>query len=652
MTPNKQVSPAIRILRGERDASARATHLEAATRKFLVATNERKYMSTKTNFKRIALVAVAALGMGVLSSVPSNAAWSGTAGSSLTLTVANGTAGLTGARSDSTTAGTFGVRGLALAITDSIGVSIVNKSKPALAVDFPTPLFMLVDTGTSTAGLVAPVGKIPTVTSGQVVAGTADRALTRYVETSTSVSLAAVSATGYVEGNFLVYLDSSTSTTRVAGTYTYTIVATPATGVGGATAGTAQTIDISFVVAAAATASTTVDSAKTTAFLAGTLATATADAAVSAVATASGTPAAYLSVRTYNASSAFAPESITVTLSGAGLLVHTSTGAAGPSLTVKNTAAANGDFEIRPDGRAGVASIVASTPTRTFSAKSVSFYSASAKTITATVATPLLAIGANAGAVRATAVDATNVAWTGTAYIVASSAADALVAGSTTPVSCGTYDADNARFNCPITAIAAGTAKSKIIDASTVAAATATSNEVTVTVSIATAASVKLEFNKATYAPNERAIIYVTPLDSTGKPMQSAIYTNILASGGITAVGSVSYTGTTTTADSLTAATGFTTAAQTSAVTGAKAGSMQFAVYMPAAGGTVTLSATGGSSLPLAAQVAVTASATVTDSGAAALAAVNALATTVASLRTLITTLTNLVLKIQKKVKA
>jgi hypothetical protein len=73
---------------------------------------------------------------------------------------------------------------------------------------------------------------------------------------------------------------------------------------------------------------------------------------------------------------------------------------------------------------------------------------------------------------------------------------------------------------------------------------------------------------------------------------------------------------------------------------------------MPAAGGTVTLTATGGASLPLGGQVAVTASATVTDSAAAALAAVSALATTVASLKTLITTLTNLVLKIQKKVKA
>ena len=64
------------------------------------------------------------------------------------------------------------------------------------------------------------------------------------------------------------------------------------------------------------------------------------------------------------------------------------------------------------------------------------------------------------------------------------------------------------------------------------------------------------------------------------------------------------------------------------------------------------ISATGGASLPAAGQKAITASATVTDSGAAALAAVTALATTVASLKTLITTLTNLVLKIQKKVKA
>jgi hypothetical protein len=61
---------------------------------------------------------------------------------------------------------------------------------------------------------------------------------------------------------------------------------------------------------------------------------------------------------------------------------------------------------------------------------------------------------------------------------------------------------------------------------------------------------------------------------------------------------------------------------------------------------------TGGTALATANQVARSVTVNVTDSGAAALAAVTALATTVASLRTLIVTLTNLVLKIQKKVRA
>jgi hypothetical protein len=406
------------------------------------------------------------------------------------------------------------------------------------------------------------------------------------------------------------------------------------------------TRDITITVGAATDDSLVIDPSRTTAFL-NTTGGGT-DAAISALATASATAAGVLRVKTFNASGIEKPESVTVTISGAGLL--NSGDVSGTSLVVNNTGSV--DINVRPDGRAGVATIAISTPTRTLSSKSITFFAASAKTITATVGTPLLGIGANAGAVRGVAVDANGIAWTGTAYIVASSAADALVAGSTTPVSCGAYDAVNARHNCPVTALTTGTAKFKIIDASTVALATATSNEVTVTVTNGAVASVKIEFDKASYAPNERARIYVTPLDSTGKAMQSASYSNLLTSTGITVNGAVSYTGTTTTADSLTAAGTITTAAQTSATTGARAGSMQFTVYMPSSGGTVTLNATGGVSLPLAGQTALVATATVTDSGAAALAAVNALATTVASLRTLITTLTNLVLKIQKKVKA
>ena len=133
--------------------------------------------------------------------------------------------------------------------------------------------------------------------------------------------------------------------------------------------------------------------------------------------------------------------------------------------------------------------------------------------------------------------------------------------------------------------------------------------------------------------------------------MQSTAFTNLFASGGISTAQALTFAGSTTTADSLTAVA-ITSKAVSSSTSGAKAGSMEYTVYMPVAGGTVTISATGGSSLPIAGRVAVTATATVTDSGAAALAAVTALATTVASLKTLITTLTNLVLKIQKKVKA
>jgi hypothetical protein len=648
MTPKKQVSPAIRILRGERDASARATHLEAATRKFLVTTNERKQMSTKTNFKRIALVAVAALGMGVLSSAPSQAAFNGAVGSQITISTAAGTAGLSGAKSDSTTAGSISVSALALLGTDSFTVTVVGKSKPSTQAAFPAVNLMLADTATSTGKTSVSKQTVgATSWAGQITApyGAGDTATTMGVAPE-----AAATTNTYVAAKFLAYMDSASST-RVAGTYVYSVIVTPYAVSTAVTNGT-QTADLTFTIAEAATASETVDSSKSTAFL-GAAVNPTADAAISALATASSTTAAYLAVRTYNAASGAAGESITVSIAGAGQLYHTATGVGGTSIKVKSAGGTDGNFEVRPDGRAGVATISVSTTSTTFSSKTVNFYAAAAKTITATVGTPLLAVGANTGAVRGVAVDANGVAWTGQAYIVASSATDALVGGSATaPVACAAYDTINARHNCPITTLTTGTAKFKIIDAATVAAATATSNEVTVTVSAALPATVKLEFDKATYAPNERARIYITPLDSTGKAMQSAAYTSMLASGGVTVIGAVSYTGTTTTQDSLTAATAFTTAAQSSSTSGAKAGSMQFTVYMPAAGGTVTLSATGGTALPVAGQVALTATATVTDSGAAALAAVTALATTVASLKTLITTLTNLVLKIQKKVKA
>jgi carbon monoxide dehydrogenase subunit G len=73
---------------------------------------------------------------------------------------------------------------------------------------------------------------------------------------------------------------------------------------------------------------------------------------------------------------------------------------------------------------------------------------------------------------------------------------------------------------------------------------------------------------------------------------------------------------------------------------------------MPLASGVVTITATGGADLVTAGQVKVSATATVSDKGAEALVAITALAATVASLNALIKRLMDLVLKIQKKVRA
>jgi hypothetical protein len=299
---------------------------------------------------------------------------------------------------------------------------------------------------------------------------------------------------------------------------------------------------------------------------------------------------------------------------------------------------------------------------------------------------PILAAGANSGAVSVSAVDANGTPWTGTAYIVASSDADALVAGSTTPVQCAAWNATDG-IRCSVTAATIGTAKLKVIDASTVAAATATSNEVTVTVKAQIASSLQIAFDKASYAPNEKAFITITPLDSTGGRMQGTEYSSLLATGGITSTSAFS----TGSMDSLTVTT-INISKTTSSTSNTTAGSYTYVVYMPAASGDVTISATGGTALPAAAQIKYSATASVVNASVdaatdaaneatdaanaatdAALAAADAadaataaaqdasdavaalsatVAKLVASLKAQITSLTNLVIKIQKKVKA
>ena len=629
-------------------------------------------MSTKTNFKRIAIVAIASLGLGVLSSVPSKAAITG-----LTVTTVDGTATL--ALADSTTAATVTIAGI-METTDSMTVELVQMSAPAaganhkvfwINLDSNTPQMATSQTLTDTQA-IATNPALAHVSSAVLqrlpVAATGTTSETAVAITSGAgtmkIRYTSLGAAGQsVSQKLGIQLDSATA--RTAGTYTYTVVVKAynkgATGEAlFTTPQPTQTITktVSIVVAAATSASTVASSVYGFAFMSNTSTSKNdgianqGDSSISVVATADGSTVGYVYVGVRNASnvSGTAVESLTAVVTGAGS-VCTEGGVCGTNITV--AAASDYQFLLRANGTAGLSTVtITSKVTAQTYTKSLTYFAKSAKTITATVAHPNLKIGTNTGAVRVSAVDATGTNWAGAFYIVASAAADALVGGSaTTPVACGAYSATLGYASCDISTISTGTAKFKVIDAATVALATATSNEVTTTVINSIPATVKLSFDKTSYAPNERARIYVTPLDAAGKEMQQ-VTADLLAAGGISVNGAISFTGSTTTADSLTA-TSITTSASSSSTSGAKAGSMVYTVYMPSAGGTVTISATGGTGLSsVAGRVAVTATATVTDSGAAALAAVNALATTVASLKTLITTLTNLVLKIQKKVKA
>jgi len=311
MAPNKQVSPAIRILRGERDASARATHLEAATRKFLVTTNERKYMSSKTNFKRIALVAVAALGLGVLSSVPSQAVVS----SAITITGSTtGTATL--GLADSTTAGTVTVKWQSIVASDSIVLTASLKSAPALGVA-PNVVFSGKDTLTAQVATVIYPAAAGTTFTGGVTPGAG--ATNAYLYNSQD-SAVVTSAVGYNSATLRVQLDSATSTTRVAGTYVYTVTAYPYVLIGTTTGTTpdytrAVSADVSITIAATAGESTVASAATSTAYISTVAGAKTADVAVAVPAAVSSTDTqrASIYVLLRNASSVAAGESITVT---------------------------------------------------------------------------------------------------------------------------------------------------------------------------------------------------------------------------------------------------------------------------------------------------------------------------------------------------
>jgi len=517
----------------------------------------------------------------------------------------------------------------------------------------PSVVFSGKDTLTAAAATVLAPASVNSALDGGVTPGAASTSPNLGYAYQYKDSAVATSAVGYNSATFRVQIDSYTST-RVAGTYTYTITAVPYTytagiGVAPTFAGNntldysrAVTAEVSIVIAALASESTVSSAANSSAWIATTSAladAATGDSAINVPAAVSSTNAAraYIDVDIANASGNAVDESVTVTTNIG--QVGTST-IRGKSVVLATT---SGSIEVLvySDGTAGTATITVTTPTITFPSKTVSFYAAAPSTIVASVLNSAPGVGTNTLTIGAVAKDSNGNAYTAALYV----SSDALTVISDTAAACS-YNATNARHECSVTGVIAGSAKITVRDKAS-GATIVSSNAVDLTVTSSAPATVKLAFDKATYAPGEKATLLISVLDAAGKSVKAQEFANLFATGGITlstAAGNGSETVTAVSATTISLAS----YALGSLTTPVKA----YTLYMPNTGGTFKATATGGTSLALAGQVEVSASATVTDNAAAALAAVTALATTVASLKTLITTLTNLVLKIQKKVKA
>jgi hypothetical protein len=535
-------------------------------------------------------------------------------------------------------------------LTIDSATDAVTSGESATAV---VTLSFISETSADTATVISAMFSQPT--------GAAKSATLSLLETSTaSVVIAGsnvsaninstVNTPTYVTAKFLVTLDAPT----VAGTYDARILITSP--VNGPTVSWTVTVKAADLTPSASTTTSILNAGETT--------SATADATVYAPKATSADAAAVIVVTPKNAAGGSATESLLATVSGAGLIGTgsnpTTISATGRALVIP----AGNHIGVFADGTAGVGTITLTTLSGTVIAtEKVTFYGDIAS-IVATTVKPVITVGSNISTIKAVAYDAAGVTvGAGTLNVFSSDLSVVSDSGTAATIVNG-----EAVFT--LTGVKTGGV------AVTVKSGTVSSTPVATRVEGA-AATVKLSFDKEVYLPGEAATITVQVLDAAGLPLSGKTHANLFATGGIVpnyAFGSTS--------DVLTATS---IATDTSTV-------KSYKVFMPLAENTVKISATGGTSLPLAGQVVVTASAEVSNAAAkaatkasedAAKAAVDAslasaaatvaaelaaakaqeaidavtalsaqVATLIAGIKKQISALTKLIVKIQKKVRA
>jgi hypothetical protein len=550
-----------------------------------------------TTIKRIALVAVAALSLGVVSVAPSNAVVNADTLTLSSATAAQTTAETATATSAVATASFIGATG------DSITVSASLVSGPSAAL----PYLTLVDTA-----------------SASINNTTATPGVTQ-IAPNTPVQIWSLSGAAVTKARFQVYLGTSaTAAPTVAGTYVVKLTPAATAGSGPLQGATAQTLTITVT---AAPALDTV-AASATSVITTTADTQTAtDAAVTADKTASTTEVAFIKNTLKNAAGVTTVgESYTAIItSGPGLLgsgalttTYTDGGATkGRAISVK----AGDVVAVYPSGDSGVSTIqIQSKVGVVLATKTLTFYgdvaSASAKAVrsvikpsTNTQAAILVNLKDAAG---------TTVSKATTFYVTSSDTTK--IAGSYSARASVAYAVKNmigstdvgAGYLITLDGVAAGSAN---ITVGTKSSATATTGvdaaAVSVRVGSSTADSLKVTLDKASYAPGEKATITVAILDATGLAVADGDYPGIFATGGITST----YT--------MGGGSDTTTAVDFSGAYAIADGVYEYTVYMPVTEGDVKFSWTSGTGLATA-NDSVAGSVTVAVSSASTSAAIDA----------------------------
>ena len=683
----------VRIHGGEFDTSARAMYrdevvypLQAELRIVRGSTIERKQMSTKTTFKRIALVTVAALGFGVMSVVPSNAAIN-----SDTLTLSAATAAQTTAET-------------ATATSASVTVSFLGGT---------------LDSMTVTASLVSgPTGNtaLPVLTLLETSSAlintdnTTDARLTGWTTVAnSSAKVAAADSTKVTTAKFRVFIatgatagqTNTTAAPTVAGTYVVKL--TPAAGPGLAlAASTAQTLTIT--VTKAASQSTTASAASTVVMSLGETTTTTNgvsdvdDVVTGSKSISAGNAIGTILVTQYSATgvaTAGDGESITATITGAGLLGAGTQGAGPHNATSSGrTILAQKDqiIAIFGDGTSGKGTITITTAAGLLLAtKSVTFYDNTPTTIVATVKKAYPAAGLTTTKTFSVVVNDASGNFVGNAAVTAYPTDTATTVASQTARTCS-LNATATAYDCSVVGgsaskfgVVAYTVKAVGVDA----AETTVKGSASVTFADIVATSVTIT-GAATGGPGESVTYTLTAKEKNGYPIADRSYNNsasvtlygtsyffedVVASGFSTAPFAIT--------DTITTVSGVATSKGVLPVAGAAKSTWTLKGDGTAAAGAVAKAISGtdvvvtstvvnvdSAAAQAAAEEATAAANDATDAAlsaaeaaeaatAMAQEAVDAVAelsaqvtSLISALRAQITALTNLVVKIQKKVKA